>query len=141
MSGIRSKNTRPEWKVRRCLHARGFRFRLNVKRLPGKPDVVLPKYRLAIFVHGCFWHRHPGCRLTTTPASNTDEWQAKFDANVERDTQNQQQLRDAGWRLLILWECGLRKDDSALDWLPEWICGNDLNHEWPNIRADEQEAL
>lgn len=131
MSGIRGKNTCPELKVRRYLHARGFRYRLNVKRLPGKPDIVLPKYRLVIFVHGCFWHRHPGCRLTSTPASNAKRWQAKFEANTQRDARNQRQLRNARWRVLILWECGLRSDEGALNWLPAWISGDGEHKEWP----------
>lgn len=133
MSRIRGKNTRPEIKVRRYLHARGFRYRLNVKHLPGRPDIVLPKHRLVIFVHGCYWHRHPGCRLTTTPATNADRWKAKFEANTARDARNRKHLLDAGWRVLILWECGLRGEGVELDWLPDWIRRNESYAEWPRL--------
>ena len=88
MSGIRGRNTRPELQVRAYLHARGLRFRLHRKDLPGRPDVVLPKYRVAVFVHGCFWHRHPGCKFTTEPATREDFWRQKFAANVSRDLRN-----------------------------------------------------
>lgn len=110
MSGIRSRDTRPEMTVRRYLHAHGFRYRLHARNLPGSPDLVLPKYRVAIFVHGCFWHRHPGCRYATTPASNAERWQHKFDTNVERDRRKEAQLREAGWRVIVIWECELRKE-------------------------------
>lgn len=105
MAGIRGGNTLPELAVRRHLHGRGFRFRLHVRDLPGRPDIVLPKYRAAIFVHGCFWHRHPGCRFATTPATRRAFWQAKFRENVERDHRQQRTLRSAGWRVLVIWEC------------------------------------
>ena len=105
MSGIRGKNTQPELAVRRYLHAHGFRFRLHRRDLPGKPDVVLPKYRTAVFVHGCYWHRHEGCKYATTPSSNREFWQRKFRENVERDQRNQTQLAAAGWHVLVIWEC------------------------------------
>ena len=88
MSGIKGKNTRPELALRRALHARGFRYRLHDKRLPGKPDLILPRFRAAIFVHGCFWHRHEGCKYATTPATRPEFWQAKFRENAERDQRN-----------------------------------------------------
>lgn len=110
MAGIRSKNTKPEMTVRKYLHAEGFRYRLHARSLPGSPDLVLPKYRTVIFVHGCFWHRHAGCRYTTMPASNASRWTEKFRANVERDCRNRAALETAGWRVVIIWECELRKD-------------------------------
>jgi DNA mismatch endonuclease (patch repair protein) len=110
MAGIRSKDTKPEMTVRRYLHARGFRYRLHARDLPGSPDLVLPKYRVAILVHGCFWHRHAGCRFATTPASNVERWNVKFQANVDRDARKLASLEEAGWRVIVVWECGLRRD-------------------------------
>jgi DNA mismatch endonuclease (patch repair protein) len=105
MSGIRGKNTKPELQVRKSLHARGFRFRLHVKELPGKPDLVLPKHRAVIFVHGCFWHRHQGCRFAVLPKSNSEFWARKLDSNRERDLLHGQQLSSLGWRVFTIWEC------------------------------------
>lgn len=110
MSGIRSKDTRPEMIVRRYLHSRGFRYRLHMRKLPGSPDLVLPKYNVAIFVHGCFWHRHGGCRYATIPSSNVERWRVKFDANTERDARNVSMLHAAGWRVIVVWECELRRE-------------------------------
>lgn len=107
MSRIRGKDTRPEMMVRGWLWANGYRYRLHRKDLPGKPDIVLPKYRAVIFVHGCFWHRH-GCRSTTTPESRRDFWQAKFKGNVQRDKDSQTKLVNQGWRVLVLWECEIK---------------------------------
>jgi DNA mismatch endonuclease, patch repair protein len=123
MSGIRSTNTRPEMRLRRALHARGFRFRLHDRTLPGRPDIVLPRWRTAIEVRGCFWHRHDGCRLTTTPATRPEFWEAKFRANVERDARNAALLREAGWRVAIVWECALRSNDisEVVEALDNWI--------------------
>lgn len=109
MSGIRGKDTAPELKVRRFLHANGFRYRLHRKDLPGKPDIVLPKYKVCIFVNGCFWHRHKGCRLASEPKSREEFWNRKFSENVARDQRNIKSLQDAGWRVAVVWECGLRK--------------------------------
>lgn len=109
MAGIRSKDTKPEMTVRRFLHAKGFRYRLHTRDLPGSPDLVLPKYRVAIFVHGCFWHRHLGCRYTTTPASNIEKWNEKFRANTERDMRKEAALEASGWRVIVVWECELRR--------------------------------
>src|SRR4051812_16902981 len=100
MSGIRGKNTRPELIVRRYLHGQGLRFRLHDKRLPGRPDLVFPKYRVAVQVHGCFWHRHPGCEFAYRPKSNTSFWEQKLESNVKRDRRNEDALRDRGWRVL-----------------------------------------
>ncbi len=110
MSGIRGKNTKPELALRRSLHALGFRYRLHARGIPGKPDIVMPKYRAVIFVHGCFWHRHAGCRYATVPATRPEFWAAKFDANVVRDAAVQFALREAGWRVATVWECGLRTE-------------------------------
>jgi len=108
MSRIPSINTKPEVALRKALHRLGFRFRLHGNRLPGKPDIVLPKYRTAIFVHGCFWHRHEGCKVATTPKSNTAFWVEKFDRNVTRDAAAVGALQAASWKVLVAWECDLR---------------------------------
>ena len=104
MSAIRGRDTRPELEVRRLLHREGLRFRLRAA-LPGKPDLVFPKYEAVVFVHGCFWHRHPNCRYATTPASNQEFWQAKFNANVARDKRVVARLRREGWRVFTVWAC------------------------------------
>ena len=105
MSRIGGKDTKPEIRVRKTLHASGFRYRLHVRKLPGCPDIVLPKYKLAILVHGCFWHRHENCQRATNPKSNTTFWTNKFAATVERDIRNRKQLAELGWKVVILWEC------------------------------------
>lgn len=105
MSGIRARDTKPEIIVRKYLHAHGFRYRIAPKNLPGKPDIVLPKYRTVIFVHGCFWHRHPGCRYAAVPSTNRSFWSQKFESNLKRDRQVARQLRRAGWHVFVVWEC------------------------------------
>ena len=110
MARIHGKNTGPEMRVRRIAHSMGLRFRLHRKDLPGRPDLVFPKHRLAVFVHGCFWHRHPGCGRASTPSTRPEFWRAKFDANVERDLRQQAALTEQGWTVLVLWECGLKDD-------------------------------
>ena len=105
MSRIRGKDTRPELLLRRAVHRLGLRYRLHPKELPGRPDLVFPKYRAVVFVHGCFWHRHPGCSIATTPKSNVDFWRAKFEANVARDQRNVASLELLGWRVFTVWEC------------------------------------
>lgn len=107
MAGIGGKDTAPELTVRRFLHREGFRFRLHRRDLPGRPDLVLARYGVAILVHGCFWHRHRGCRYATTPSSNREFWQAKFAQNVARDRCNLRDLRRLGWRPIVVWECSL----------------------------------
>ena len=105
MARVRQKNTAPEIVVRKLLHRLGYRFRLHRRNLPGTPDIVLPKYRKILFVHGCFWHRHLDCSKTTTPKTRTEFWQEKFRANVARDQAKEQALRAAGWEPLVIWEC------------------------------------
>lgn len=124
MSGIRGKDTRPELLLRRALHARGFRYRLHPKTVTGRPDLVLPKHRVAVFVHGCFWHRHESCRLASTPATRPEFWAAKFAANILRDQKVVATLSDEGWRIAIVWECVLKKQADvhrAVDQLTDWI--------------------
>lgn len=114
MSRIRGKDTKPEISLRSLLHRAGYRFRIHDRRLPGHPDIVLPKYRTAVFVNGCFWHRHPGCSKCYTPASRTEFWQEKFAATVERDARKAAQLRDLGWDVITVWECELQKEPEAV---------------------------
>jgi len=123
MSGIRGKNTKPEITVRHYLHRRGLRFRLHVARLPGKPDMVFPKYRTVVFVHGCFWHRHQACKYATTPASRGDFWANKLSENVNRDQYQINVLQELGWRVLVVWECELREGTSRLEKLFSEIVG------------------
>lgn len=110
MSRIKGRDTGPELRLRSLLHRAGFRFRLHAQDLPGKPDIVLPKYHTVIFVHGCFWHRHKGCRNATTPSTRAEFWQAKFNGNVDRDNRNRAALEVAGWTVMTVWECDLKAD-------------------------------
>ena len=112
MSCVSSKDTKPEKIVRSFLHRAGFRFRLHARDLPGKPDVVLPKHKTAIFVHGCFWHRHPGCKRATTPKTRREFWMEKFKKNVRRDNLNQKKLKELGWEVIVVWACKLEKIKS-----------------------------
>ena len=105
MSAIKSKNTKPEIKVRKVLHSMGYRFRLHSKDLPGSPDIVLPKYKTVIFVHGCFWHRHENCKYTSTPKTRQEFWENKFNSNKKRDQKIQKEIIDLGWKFIIIWEC------------------------------------
>lgn len=105
MSGIRGKDTKPEIRIRKLLHAAGFRYRLHDKKLPGRPDLVLPKYRTAIFVHGCFWHGHRDCKLFRLPSSRQDFWREKIAGNVARDERDVGKLLQSGWKVAIVWEC------------------------------------
>ena len=123
MSRIRSKDTKPELLVRSLLHRRGYRFRLHRKDLPGKPDIVLPKYKTVIFVHGCFWHRHKGCKRCTTPSTNKDYWLAKFERNVKKDRQNKAQLKKLGWNVVMIWECEI-KNGRWIDKIDKVLCKN-----------------
>jgi len=108
MSGIRAKDTKPEFLVRSYLHAAGFRYRLHVRALPGSPDLVLPRWRTVIFVNGCFWHRHAGCKYSYVPKSREGFWLAKFERNTARDAAAYVALEQAGWRVIVVWECTLR---------------------------------
>lgn len=123
MSGIGGRDTGPELIVRRALHAAGFRYRLHARHLPGKPDLVLPRHHAVVFVHGCFWHRHSGCRYATTPATRADFWQEKFSRNVERDRRVENRLLEAGWRVATIWECGLAKSEAPRNFerLQDWL--------------------
>lgn len=114
MSRIKGRDTQPEKTLRSLLHRNGLRFRIHDKKLPGHPDVVLPKYRSVIFVHGCFWHRHPGCRYASVPKTRSAFWNEKFSRNVERDRRNVFLLEKAGWNTIIVWECELKKDPAAV---------------------------
>ena len=109
MSRIKGKDTKIEVEVRKYLFSKGYRFRKNDKRYPGKPDIVLPKYHVAIFVHGCFWHRHEGCKDATTPKTRTEFWLEKFDKNVKNDQIKQEKLRALGWKVIVIWECELKR--------------------------------
>ena len=131
MAGIGGKNTRPEIVLRRALHARGLRYRLHDRKLPGTPDIVFRRFGAVCFVHGCFWHRHAGCPFAATPSTRGEFWRTKLDANVERDRRNRRDLLRAGWRVAVVWECALRKrieDEIALQ-LDRWLRGNDREFE------------
>ena len=105
MAGIKGKNTKPELLLRRALHAKGFRYTLHDKKLPGRPDLVFPKYRAVIFVHGCFWHQHPNCKNAVMPKSNTEFWRCKLQGNANRDTRSIAALELMGWKCIVVWEC------------------------------------
>ena len=109
MSRIRSKDTKPEMLVRKFLHKNGFRYRLHVKNMPGKPDIVLPKYKTVIFIHGCFWHGHEGCKYYVVPKTRTEWWLNKINGNISNDTTAENNLRAAGWKIIKIWECELKK--------------------------------
>lgn len=110
MSRVRSANTKPEIQLRSFLHRMGYRFRIHKNDLPGKPDVVLPRYGLAIFVHGCFWHQHPGCKKATIPKKNRKFWTKKLNRNIERDLESRKALEEAGWNVVEIWECEIKSD-------------------------------
>lgn len=115
MSRIRSKDTSPEMRVRSCLHKAGFRFRLHVAKFPGSPDILLPKHRTAIFVHGCYWHRHKGCKqgayFPKDPRQGVEFWREKFEKNVQRDLKNRTLLERLGWKVAVIWECQTKNDE------------------------------
>lgn len=121
MGRIRGVDTGPEMAVRRAAHRLGYRFRLHCRSLPGRPDIVFPSRRAAIFVHGCFWHRHEGCRKASTPKTRVEFWEAKFARNVERDAEVQQRLRVAGWRVLVIWECEIGRNGDLDRTLREFL--------------------
>lgn len=115
MSRIRGKDTKPERAVRSLLHRMGYRFRLHRRDLPGKPDIVLPKYRAVVFVHGCFWHRHKGCRYAYTPKTRKEFWENKFSENIRRDKENSARLRQLGWKIIYVWECETERNPGLLE--------------------------
>src|SRR5690349_20561590 len=123
MAGIRGRDTKPERRIRSAMHAAGFRYRLHVGRLPGRPDLVFSRFHAVVFVQGCFWHRHVGCPAATVPASNAAFWSRKFGENVTRDSRNLIALRAAGWREATVWECAVRRlsDDQVSLVLGQWL--------------------
>ena len=144
MAAIKSKNTRPELWLRQRLHRRGFRYRLNVSKLPGKPDLVFPRYKAVIFVHGCFWHMHQ-CPLFRLPATRTEWWEQKLIQNRQRDLAEQDKLREMGWRILLVWECaikGRRKIPEAelLAQVAKWLKNGSCYTELP-FPEDEQTTI
>lgn len=126
MAQIKSKDTKPEAIVRKYLFSHGFRYRKNVKQLPGKPDIVLPKYKTVIFVNGCFWHMHEGCSKFVWPKSNEDYWKKKLLANKQRDQENLMKLQELGWQVIVIWECDLKKDVRSKKL--KLLCQNILNN-------------
>lgn len=126
MRGIRGSNTQPELQVRKALHARGFRYRLNAKDLPGRPDIVLPRWKTVIFVHGCFWHAHQGCRYFRIPATRSEFWEQKLASNAARDARQIEQLLAMGWRVLVVWECSLKGDcNESLEEISRFVGSGD----------------
>lgn len=119
MGRVRQAHTAPEVRVRRALHRIGYRFRLHRRDLPGRPDIVLPRHKLVVFVHGCFWHRHAGCSKATTPKSRVEFWSAKFEANLARDQRQQAQLLNLGWRVVVIWECETKDLQKLVELLNE----------------------
>jgi len=115
MSAIKSKNTKPEIAVRKLLHSMGYRFRLHRKDLPGSPDIVLPKYKIVIFVHGCFWHRHENCKYASNPKTRKEFWESKFKANVKRDFEIQEKIKNIGWHFVVIWECETKNIENLRD--------------------------
>ncbi len=115
MSAIKSKNTKPEIKVRKVLHSMGYRFRLHSKDLPGSPDIVLPKYKTVIFVHGCFWHRHENCKYASTPKTRREFWNKKFIENIKRDSEIQEKIKILDWRSVVIWECETKNLENLRD--------------------------
>jgi DNA mismatch endonuclease (patch repair protein) len=130
MSSIRARDSKPEMLVRRHLHGLGFRYRLSPRDLPGRPDLVLSRYGVAILVHGCFWHGHRGCRFATVPSTRTEFWTTKFAANRNRDAAAEEKLRELGWRVAIVWECALRSNQiEALKRVADFVLSDDVNIE------------
>ena len=127
MARIQGRDTVPEMMVRRTAHRLGFRFRLYRKDLPGRPDLVFPRYRAVVFVHGCFWHRHDGCRFAYTPRSRVRFWTEKFRQNVARDRRTEDALRSLGWQVLVIWECETRDDAAVAHRLKDFLRAADID--------------
>ncbi len=137
MAGIRGRDTKPEMLVRRRLHAEGFRYRLRARELSGCPDLVLPKRHAVIFVNGCFWHAHVGCKSFKIPSTRTDFWQDKLESNRRRDIENMRTLRREGWRVATIWECALKDDGRTLPRLVKWLKSSVSVIEIPARRRQE----
>ena len=141
MAAIHSASTKPELKLRHALWSQGFRYRMNDKKLPGKPDLVLPKYRTIIFIHGCFWHGHKGCKYYTVPKTNIEFWTAKVSRNQERDQRVWRELEAAGWSVIIVWECELKKAilNNTIDRVEAEIkAAGEKYHQLLNARKEER---
>jgi DNA mismatch endonuclease (patch repair protein) len=141
MAAIKGRNTKPELAMRRALHSRGLRFRLHVKNIAGRPDLVFPKFKAVVFVHGCFWHRHEGCKYSTTPSTRPVFWQAKFRQNIARDSTVRAELLRSGWRVSTAWECALRTPEqieTAADLLSSWLRGDAAEFEIGETRLIPQ---
>lgn len=139
MAGIRSKDTKPELVLRRALHARGLRYWLHGKAIKGRPDIVLPRFKAVIFVHGCFWHRHFGCRYAKAPSTRSEFWHAKFAVNVARDAAVKAALLGGGWRVATIWGCALRRPqqiEATVDVLAQWLAMNSAELEIGEGNAD-----
>ena len=115
MSKVKQRHTKPEIAVRKLLHRLGYRFRLHSKKLPGTPDIILPKYKTVIFVHGCFWHQHEECRKARRPTSNVEFWNEKLDKNIERDKRKESELKDSDWKVLTIWDCEIKDENSLIE--------------------------
>jgi len=126
MASVKTKNTAPEVKLRSILHRNGFRFRLNRKDLPGKPDIVLPKYKAVIFVHGCFWHGHD-CKRGRRPQTNKEFWNEKIDGNIKRDKVNEIKLKELGWRVLVVWQCEIKNQDDLVKRFNDFLLADNLD--------------
>lgn len=121
MSRVKGRDTKPELLVRSIVHGLGYRFRLHSKKLPGRPDVVLPRHRKVIFVHGCFWHGHPGCRRAARPSTNREFWDKKIEGNIARDAANIEALSAAGWKVLVVWQCAMKERERLEKTLSEFL--------------------
>ena len=140
MSAIKSKNTKPEIAVRKMLHALGYRFRLHRKDLPGSPDIVLPKYKTVIFVHGCFWHRHENCKFASTPKTRKEFWENKFNENMKRDKNNFKELKKLNWNLLVIWECETKNINLLIKKVSQKIGNIQLSNSNPGPRSIEKSS-
>lgn len=143
MAAIRGKDTRPELMVRSALHAKGYRYRLHLSRLPGKPDIVLASHKAVVFVHGCFWHRHNGCHWCTFPKTRTEFWQTKFALNIARDASQQEQLLQLGWRVATVWECATKASDFGciIEELSTWLKSSSASFETALVRSNDVDGL